>query len=123
MKVNEVFTPRSSQVNLKTYVPRLSLERALLRSVQGTMHAVLFGESGNGKSWLYKKVLDQHGIHFKVANCANASRMKSLTNEIVNTLLPAGSAQKTGYSKGCVRKGRRRGGEALASGPISGSSG
>jgi hypothetical protein len=100
MKVNEVFTPRSSQVNLKTYVPRLSLERALLRSVQGTMHAVLFGESGNGKSWLYKKVLDQHGIHFKVANCANASRMKSLTNEIVNTLLPAGSAQKTGYSEG-----------------------
>ncbi len=100
MKINDVFTPRSSQVNLKTYVPRLQLERALLRAVQGTMHAVLFGESGNGKSWLYKKVLDQYGIHFKVANCANASRMKSLTGEIVNTLIPPGSAHKTGYSEG-----------------------
>lgn len=61
------------------------------------MHSVLFGESGNGKSWLYKKVFFQHGFHFKVANCANASRLKSLTNEIVNALLPSGTAKKTGY--------------------------
>jgi AAA domain len=99
MKITDVFTPRSSHVNLKTYVPRLALERALLRSIEGTMHSVLFGESGNGKSWLYKKVLDQHGFHYKVANCANASRMRSLTSEIVNALVPPGTAQKTGYTE------------------------
>lgn len=99
MKITDVFTPRSSNVNLKTYVPRLALERSLLRSVQGSMHSVLFGESGNGKSWLYKKVLDQHGYHYKIANCANASRLGSITAEIVSTLIPAGTPRKTGYTE------------------------
>lgn len=96
-EIPEVFTPRSSKVNLKTYVPRLVLERALLRSIQGSMHSLLFGESGNGKSWMYKKVLEQNSIPYVVANCANASRLKSITNEIVNALVPSGVAQKTGY--------------------------
>jgi len=97
--IPEVFTPRSSEVNLKTYVPRLDLERALLRSVQGSMHSLLFGESGNGKSWMYKKVLDQNQIIYRVANCANASRMKSITSEIVGALVKTGAAQRTGYTE------------------------
>lgn len=97
--IPEVFTPRSSEVNLKTYVPRLDLERALLRSVKGSMHSLLFGESGNGKSWMYKKVLDQNLIIYRVANCANASRMKSITSEIVGALVQPGTAQRTGYSE------------------------
>lgn len=99
MKIADVFTPRSSNVNLKTYVPRLTLERSLLRSIQGSMHSVLFGESGNGKSWLYKKVLEQHGYYYKIANCANASRMGSITAEIVSALVPAGTPKKTGYTE------------------------
>lgn len=99
MKISEVFTPRSSNVNLKTYVPRLDLERMLLRSVEGSMHSLLFGESGNGKSWLYKKVLDQNLIQYRVANCANASRLKSLTQEIVSALVPSGTAQRVGFSE------------------------
>lgn len=96
--IPEVFTPRSSTVNLKTYVPRLDLERTLLRSIQGSMHSLLFGESGNGKSWMYKKVLDQNLIPYRVANCANASRLKSLTSEIVSALVPGGTPQKTGFT-------------------------
>jgi hypothetical protein len=99
IKINEVFTPRSSTVNLKIYVPRHDLEQRLLRSLTGSMHSLLFGESGNGKSWLYKKVLEQEGIHYRTANCANASRLKSLTQEIVNALTPTGSTQKTGYTE------------------------
>lgn len=99
MKITEVFTPRSATVNQRTYIPRLQLETALIRSISGSMHSVLFGESGNGKSWLYKKVLDQHGYHYKVANCANASRLGSLTNEIVNAIIPSGTAKKTAYSE------------------------
>ena len=97
--IPEVFTPRSSEVNLKTYVPRLDLERALLRSIQGSMHSLLFGESGNGKSWMYKKVLEQNYIFYRVANCANASRLKSITGEIVGALIQTGTPQRTGYSE------------------------
>lgn len=99
MDISEVFTPRSARVNDKTYIPRLSLERALIRSINGSMHSLLFGESGNGKSWLYKKVMAQYGIHYKIANCANASRMGGLTNEIVNSLTPSGSSRKISYSE------------------------
>jgi hypothetical protein len=98
-KISDVFTPRSAQVNLKTYVPRLELERMLLRSVQGSMHSLLFGESGNGKSWMYKKVLDENAIPYRVANCANASRMKSLTQEIVSALTEPGTAQRVGFNE------------------------
>lgn len=99
LKIPDVFTPRSSQVNLKTYVPRLDLERMLLRSIQGSMHSLLFGESGNGKSWMYKKVLDENDIRYRVANCANASRGKSVTNEIVSALTEAGTSQRVAYNE------------------------
>lgn len=99
LQIPEVFTPRSSTVNLKTYVPRLDLELALLRSIRGSMHSLLFGESGNGKSWMYKKVLEQNHIPYRVANCANASRLKSITAEITGALVAAGTAQKTGYTE------------------------
>lgn len=99
MKITDVFTPRSHAVNPKTYVPRLDLELPLLRSVQGSMHSLLFGESGNGKSWLFKKVFDEHNIPYVVANCANASRKRSITEEIVSAVVPAGEARKTSYTE------------------------
>lgn len=63
------------------------------------MHSLLFGESGNGKSWMYKKVLDQNKIPYRVTNCANASRFKSLTNALVSAMVPTGTTQKTGYTE------------------------
>lgn len=97
--ISEVFTPRNAEVNLRMYVPRIRLETALLESLQGSMHTLIFGESGNGKSWLYKKVLDQNQIPFAIANCSNASRKKSLTDEIRSALIAEGTAQKTGYTE------------------------
>lgn len=99
MKINAVFTPRNPDVNLGMYIPRLELEKSLLRSVDGTMHSLIFGESGNGKSWLYKKVFEQNGILYAVANCANASRLNSLTNEICSALIPSGTSSKTGFTE------------------------
>ena len=97
--ISEVFTPRNAQVNLLMYVPRLKLETALLDSIQGSMHTLVFGESGNGKSWLYKKVLEQNNIAYAIANCGSASRKKSLTDEIRSVLVAEGTAQKTGYTE------------------------
>lgn len=99
MKIQEVFTPRTATVNLRTYVPRIALETSLARSVQGSLHSVLFGESGNGKSWLYRKVFTQLGFHHKVANCANASRSRSVAAEICSCLMPKGAARKTAFSE------------------------
>lgn len=99
MQISSVFTPRNADVNLKMYVPRLDLERSLFRSVCGSMNSLLFGESGNGKSWLYKKVLHQNGISYAVANCANASRFGSITTEICSALIPVGTSNRTTYTE------------------------
>lgn len=99
MKIQEVFTPRNVAVNLRTYVPRIALETALARSVQGSLHSVLFGESGNGKSWLYRKVFTQLGFHYKVANCANACRSRSVAAEIYSSIVPKGTARKTSFAE------------------------
>ena len=81
-KVSEVFTPRRTDVNREIYVERLDLERALKRALDGSLHAIIFGESGSGKSWLYKKVLGDTKAKVATANCANASRLGTLTEEI-----------------------------------------
>jgi AAA domain len=99
MKINAVFTPRNPDVNIGMYIPRLDLEKSLQRSVEGSMHSLIFGESGNGKSWLYKKVFEQNGILYAVANCANASRLNSLTSEICSVLIPPGTSSKTGFTE------------------------
>ena len=80
--VNEVFTPRRNEVNREIYVDRKELEKELRRSLDGALHTVIFGESGSGKSWLYKKVLADLGAKIATANCANALRFHSLTEEI-----------------------------------------
>lgn len=74
------------------YVDRPKLEKNLLRSLEKQTHTLIFGESGNGKSWLYKKVLKSAGIKYIVANCANASRQNSITREICNTIADSASS-------------------------------
>jgi len=98
-EINEVFTPRSSKVNVDMYIPRDQLEKSLYRSVCGTMHTFLFGESGNGKSWLYKKVFAEKEINYVVANCANASRKESIVDEIYSVCLNVNSCVKTEYTE------------------------
>ena len=96
-KISEVFTPRNPQVNEDMYVQRESLEKELTRSVMGSMHSFLFGESGNGKSWLYKKVFKEINVNYAVANCARASMKGSITEEIRSVCLEPGYVTQTGY--------------------------
>jgi ABC-type ATPase involved in cell division len=99
IKINEIFTPRNPDVNSKMYVSRPDLEKCLYRSIEGSMHSFLFGESGNGKSWLYKKVFSEKNINYVVANCANASRKKSITDEIYAVCINPGSVLKNHSKK------------------------
>ncbi|MFP3373596.1 AAA family ATPase, partial [Pseudomonas sp. SIMBA_068] len=80
------------------YVHRPRLELELSRAFKRNSHTLIFGESGNGKSWLYKKVLEDDGITYVTVNCANAARIKSLTNEICNCLVAPGTAVNLGYN-------------------------
>lgn len=98
-EISKVFTPRNENVNLDMYVARPELEKELLRSIKGSMNTLVSGESGNGKSWLYKKVLESEKINYVITNCANASRLGSLTDAIYKAVIPAGVASKTGFSE------------------------
>lgn len=97
--INEVFTPRKSDVNTDMYVNRPAHEKSLSRALKRDSHTLIFGESGNGKSWLYKKVLHSEGINYVVANCANASRIGSLTHEICKSIISPGTVKKLGYNE------------------------
>ncbi|WP_158521090.1 ATP-binding protein [Fuerstiella marisgermanici] len=81
------------------YVAREDLEKALRDGLNSQQHLIVHGESGTGKSWLYKKVLADLKVYFEVANLANASRLGSITNELRNLVSRDGKAEKTGYSE------------------------
>jgi hypothetical protein len=78
LKPDEVFTPRSANVNPKLYIPRPDLEEELAEGLLESQHLVIFGESGNGKSWLYKRVFREQKIFFEVVNLVQASTLGSL---------------------------------------------
>lgn len=96
---DSVFTPRAATINPSMYIARADLEKALRDGLTSQQHLIVHGESGTGKSWLYKKVLADLNVYFEVANLANASRMGSITNELRNLVSRDGKAEKTGYSE------------------------
>src|SRR4051812_15678517 len=94
----DVFTPRASMVNPAMYIARPDLEESLRRNALGSLHVLIHGESGSGKSWLYKSVFMQMGAHYFSANLANASRLGSITSELKNAVDRTGTPQQVGYS-------------------------
>ena len=96
--VAEVFTPKQ-KFNSSMYVSRPELEKQLARSLRKNIHTLLFGESGNGKTWLYQNVLSVEKIPYKVANCGSASIKRSITEEIRSALYDSLTPIKTGFSE------------------------
>lgn len=99
LKPEEVFTPRAAEVNADMYVSRPNLERALENALRGNLHIVIHGESGTGKSWLYKRNFSAAGVSFMVANLANASRLGSIASELKNLIDREGKSLKTGFEE------------------------
>ncbi|MCH8528068.1 MAG: ATP-binding protein [Kiritimatiellae bacterium] len=81
------------------YVLRQSLENSLISALRGRLHIVIHGESGTGKSWLFKKVLSDESAEYTVANLANASRLGSIAAELKNLVDREETAVKTGYEE------------------------
>ncbi|MDE4141096.1 MULTISPECIES: AAA family ATPase [Rhodobacterales] len=78
-KPEEVFTPRSASVNPRLYITRPDLEEELAEGLLESQHLIIFGESGNGKSWLYKNVFENKGVFYEVVNLVQASALGSLS--------------------------------------------
>lgn len=97
--INSVFTPRRDAVNTKMYVNRLKLEEEFKRKLNGYKHIIMYGESGSGKSWLYKKVLKDEKIEYSVINLANAKRMGNITNLFGDAMAKIEEYQKEGFSE------------------------
>lgn len=80
---NEVFTPRSANVNSVMYVNRPEHENALRRGVQTGYNLVVFGDSGCGKSWLYKKVFEDEGIFYQIVDFSSAENVDDVDIQLL----------------------------------------
>jgi len=97
LKPDDVFTPRSADVNPKLYIPRPDLEEELVEGLSESQHLVIFGESGNGKSWLYKKVFKQEKVFYEVVNLVLASTLGSLGSAFDDKLSRREELEKAEY--------------------------
>lgn len=96
---NEVFTPRSRDINERMYVDRPELEERLEDALKGDKYVIVHGESGNGKTWLYKRVLTHKSVPFEVINLANAVLHGSLLKAFEAKMAELGFERKVSRSE------------------------
>jgi Cdc6-like AAA superfamily ATPase len=89
----EVFTPRAAEINERMYVTRPRLEESLTDALKSNKYIVIHGESGNGKTWLYRKVFKSEKVHFETLNLANAIGAGSLSAAMREKLGELGISQ------------------------------
>lgn len=102
LRPDQVFTPRNAEVNTVMYVHRPLHETRLQEHLQSASHTVIYGESGSGKSWLYKKILGDEAKYWWIAvNMANAThaRGNSIVSAISQALADPDKADKVGYKE------------------------
>jgi ABC-type dipeptide/oligopeptide/nickel transport system ATPase component len=69
-------------VNNEMYISRTQLEKALIRAIDGGRNIVIHGESGCGKSWLFKRVFQKNKVPYLTVNMANALRLGDLNKAL-----------------------------------------
>lgn len=96
----KVFTPRAADINERMYVQRPYLEDRVDRALKSTKYFIIHGESGNGKTWLYKKVFHDKSVYYQVINLSAADAAGSLAGAIVNKLGEMGVEVTVGTQSG-----------------------
>jgi hypothetical protein len=76
-----------------------SLSARFQRAAGGSQHVLIHGESGSGKSWLYKRTLHHINALTLSANLANASRLGSIAAEIEAVTAEHTDPVKTQFSE------------------------
>ncbi|WP_429056618.1 ATP-binding protein [Aeromonas jandaei] len=82
LRPEEIFTPKGKSVNEQMYVHRDELESAFIKALRKPKHIIIHGESGCGKTWLYKKILAARKIKYEVLNAATINSTGSLIDAI-----------------------------------------
>lgn len=82
LKPESIFTPKGKYVNEQMYVHRIELESALKKAMRKPKHIIVHGESGCGKTWLYKKIFAERKIKYEVLNAATVNVTGSISDAI-----------------------------------------
>ncbi len=82
----EVFTPRGALPNLAMYIARPELEADLKQALTINTNVIVRGDSGCGKSWLYKKVLADLDAAYAIVNLAQAHSFGSVAEAVFRTV-------------------------------------
>jgi hypothetical protein len=85
-KPADVFTPRGALPNPEMYIPRPELEADLKQALTINTNVIIRGDSGCGKSWLYKKVLDELEAAYAIINLAQARTYGSVGEAVIRTV-------------------------------------
>ena len=78
VRPEQVFTPRSPTVNKKMYVDRPEYERELKLAMRSGYHLIIYGDSGCGKSWLYKKVFEDELVVFATVDLNSCNEIDDI---------------------------------------------
>ena len=112
IKPENVFTPKGKFVNEEMYIHRPTLETAFKKSLRKPKHIIIHGESGCGKTWLYKKLLKEWKVEFEVLNAATisstgkiADAVKTLTSRLVPYEKSSYEESKSATANAAVAKG------------------
>lgn len=115
MQPEKIFTPKGKYVNELMYVHRDELERAFIKALRKPKHIIIHGESGCGKTWLYKKIFAQRKIKYEVLNSVTVNSTGSISEAIkalTARLLPfenksyeesKGAGASAGFAKGDLK--------------------
>ena len=74
---SSVFTPRG-EFNKSMYVHRTKIENHFKQALTTNMNILVQGNSGIGKTWLTRSVLEENGYYYKCVNLAQASNCNSI---------------------------------------------
>lgn len=95
----DVFVIRSSKVDDSLYVNRDKYEKELARLVKTAPNIIIKGESGCGKTWLYKKVFENEKIDYEIIDLSQAIKEgMSIEKVISNKLNKNKEYVQMGYS-------------------------
>lgn len=98
-KPEEVFTPKGKSVNDDMYIERTELELAFRKAIRKQKHIIIYGESGSGKTWLYKKIFSDEKTYYAVLNSATINGAKSLSAAMQQLCASISPQVKTGYDE------------------------
>lgn len=95
---NDVFNPRG-QYDKAMYISRPMYEKKFRSALLNDMCILVHGQSGTGKTWLTRNVLEKEGFYYKPINLALASNYKSIYECFRNTMIRENWQIRTKYTE------------------------